>query len=47
MNNLRPTNKGLIIFFLGVLALYAAYIKDTTTVSLIAGGFIALLRQED
>jgi hypothetical protein len=42
-----PTNKALMIFFLGVLACYAAWIGDKTTLAMIAGAFIALLKQED
>jgi hypothetical protein len=42
-----PTNKALLIMFLGALALYAAWTGDKTTLAMIAGAFIALLKQED
>ncbi len=47
MNSLRPTTKGLMVIFLGILVLYAFYKGDMTTVSLIVGGFIGILKQED
>ena len=41
-----PTNKALLIMFLGVIACYAAWTGDKTTLAMIAGAFIALLRQD-
>ena len=42
-----PTNRGLMIFFLGVLAIYSAYIGDKNTLSMIVVAFIALLKADE
>ena len=41
-----PTNKALLIMFLGTIAIYAAWTGDQTTLAMIAGAFIALLRAD-
>ncbi len=41
-----PTNKAMLIMFLGTLAVYAAWTGDETTLAMIAGAFIALLKAD-
>jgi len=42
-----PQNKTILILALTAIAFYSAFVGDKTTLSMVAGAFIALLKQDE
>ena len=41
-----PTIKMTLVLFLGAIACFSAYTADKTTLAMVVGAFIALLKQD-